>query len=136
MTTATTFWSPGTSPAPSAFSGTLGMASLWCRSSNGTSNTALLSHLGVNSVEYGFGPTTWYNCNNATGGNSVPDNQTPLGAYLTPNTYSPSGLSSPHAGMNLVLFADGHVASIANDWLTQNQNQVWSWMNATPIQLP
>jgi prepilin-type N-terminal cleavage/methylation domain-containing protein len=103
---------------------------------NGTSNTALLSHLGVNSTEYGYGPTTWYNCNNATGGTSVPDNQVPLGAYLVPNSYNPPDLSSPHDGVNLVVFSDGHVQAVDHAWLTQNQNQVWSWMNATPIQLP
>jgi prepilin-type N-terminal cleavage/methylation domain-containing protein len=105
-------------------------------SANGSSNTALLSHLGVNPSEYGFGPTTWYNCNNATGGASMPDNQSPLGAYLTPNSYSPGNLSSPHPSGNLVLFADTHVQSVAHDWLTQYQNQVWSWMNPTPIPLP
>ncbi len=103
---------------------------------NGTSNTAFLSHLGVNPSEYGYGPTTWYNCNNATGGTSVPDNQVPLGAYLTPNSYSPPDLSSPHPGINLVVMADGHVQSITHDWLTQYQNQVWSWLNATPLQFP
>jgi prepilin-type N-terminal cleavage/methylation domain-containing protein len=104
---------------------------------NGSSNTALLSHLGVNPIEYGYGPTTWYNCNNATSGTSVPDRQVPLGAYLTPNSYDPPDLSSPHTGnINLVAFADGHVQPITHDWLTQNQNQVWSWMNSTPIQLP
>ena len=103
---------------------------------NGSSNTALLSHLGVNPAEYGYGPTTWYNCNNATGGASVPDKQAPLGAYLSPNSYSPPDLSSPHSGVNVVLFADSHVQSISNDWLTQNQNQVWSWLNSTPISLP
>jgi prepilin-type N-terminal cleavage/methylation domain-containing protein len=103
---------------------------------NGTSNTALLSHLGVNPAEYGYGPTTWYNCNNATSGTSVPDNQVPRGAYLTPNSYSPPDLSSPHPGVNLVLFADSHVQAITHDWLTQYQNQVWSWMNATPIPPP
>jgi hypothetical protein len=103
---------------------------------NGASNTALLTHLGVNPVEYGYGPTTWYNCNNATGGTSVPDDQVPLGAYLTPNTYNPPDLSSPHPGGNLVLFADSHVQSVVHDWLTQYENQVWSWMNKTPIQLP
>jgi prepilin-type N-terminal cleavage/methylation domain-containing protein/prepilin-type processing-associated H-X9-DG protein len=103
---------------------------------SGSSNTALLSHLGVNLTEYGYGPTTWYNCNNATGGDSVPDNQVPLGAYLTPNSYSPPELSSPHSGLNVVAFADGHVQSVSHEWLTQNQNQVWSWMNETPIQLP
>lgn len=104
---------------------------------NGTSSTALLSHLGVNPQEYGYGPTTWFNCNNATGGNSVPDLQVPTGiAYLVPNSYSPSELSSPHLPGNVVLFADSHVQAVANDWLTQNQNQVWSWMNTTPLQLP
>jgi prepilin-type N-terminal cleavage/methylation domain-containing protein len=103
---------------------------------NGSSNTALLSHLGVNPKEYGYGPTTWYNCNNATGGASVPDMQVPLGAYLSPNSYSPPDLSSPHPGINLVLLADAHVQPITHDWLTQNQNQVWSWMNTTPLQLP
>ncbi len=103
---------------------------------NGTSNTALLSHLGVNPAEYAYGPTTWYNCNNATSGTSVPDNQVPRGAYLTPNSYFPPLLSSPHPGVNVVVFADGHVQSITHDWLTQNQNQVWSWLNATPIAPP
>jgi prepilin-type N-terminal cleavage/methylation domain-containing protein len=103
---------------------------------NGSSNTALLSHLGVNPQEYGYGPTTWYNCNNATGGASMPDNQSPLGAYLTPNSYSPANLSSPHPAGNLVLFADSHVQPVSNDWLTQYQNQVWSWMNTTPIPVP
>jgi prepilin-type N-terminal cleavage/methylation domain-containing protein/prepilin-type processing-associated H-X9-DG protein len=103
---------------------------------NGSSNTALLSHLGVNPQEYGYGPTTWFNCNNATGGASIPDSQMPLGAYLAPNSYSPGSLSSPHPGSNLVTFADGHVQGISNDWLTQNQNQVWSWINTTPLQIP
>jgi hypothetical protein len=103
---------------------------------NGSSNTALLTHLGVNQTEYGYGPTTWYNCNNATGGTSVPDNQAPLGAYLSPNSYSPPGLSSPHPGVNVVLFADSHIQSITHSWLTQYQNQVWSWMNATPLPPP
>jgi prepilin-type N-terminal cleavage/methylation domain-containing protein len=103
---------------------------------NGSSNTALLSHLGVNSTEYGCGPTTWYNCNNATSGVSVPDRQAPTGAYLSPNTFFPPELSSPHSGVNVVLFADSHVQTIAHDWLTQNQNQVWSWMNTAPLSPP
>jgi prepilin-type N-terminal cleavage/methylation domain-containing protein len=103
---------------------------------NGTSNTAVVSHLGVNPQEYGYGPTTWFNCNNATGGVSVPDNQVPTGAYLSPNSYSPPDLSSPHPGINLVAMADGHVQSITHAWLTQYQNQVWSWMNTTPLQFP
>ncbi len=103
---------------------------------NGTTNTALLTHLGVNPVEYGYGPTTWLNCNNATGGASVPDFDAPTGAYLAPNSYSPPGLSSPHPGGNVVVFADGHVQVVGHVWLTQHQNQVWSWMNDTPLELP
>jgi hypothetical protein len=103
---------------------------------NGSTNTALLSHLGVNPQEWGYGPTTWYNCNNAMSGTSVPDSQAPLGAYLSPNSYSPPDLSSPHPDVNLVLFADGHVQPIAHGWLTQYQNQVWSWVNTTPLQIP
>jgi prepilin-type N-terminal cleavage/methylation domain-containing protein/prepilin-type processing-associated H-X9-DG protein len=114
----------------------VGVSLVSISNASGASNTALLSHLGVNPNEYGYGPTTWYNCNNATGGDSVPDKQVPLGAYLTPNSYSPPDLGSPHSGINVVVFADGHVQSVSHEWLTQNQNQVWSWMNQTPIQLP
>ncbi len=103
---------------------------------NGTSNTAILSHLSVNPNEYGYGPTTWFNCMNSVGGNSVPDSEASTGAYLVPNTYSPPYLSSPHPGVNLVIFSDGHVAAIQHTWLTQYQNQVWSWMNTMPLQFP
>jgi prepilin-type N-terminal cleavage/methylation domain-containing protein/prepilin-type processing-associated H-X9-DG protein len=104
--------------------------------SNGTANTAFLTHLGVNPAEYTCGPTTWFNCNNATSGTSMPDADVPLGAYLTPNSYSPPVLSSPHVGGNLVAFADGHVQAIAHDWLTRNQNQVWNWKNTTTLTIP
>jgi prepilin-type N-terminal cleavage/methylation domain-containing protein len=113
-----------------------GVSLVQITNANGSSNTALLSHLGVNPLEYGYGPTTWYNCNNATSGTSVPDNEAPLGAYLTPNSYFPPVLSSPHPGINLVLFADSHVQSITHDWLSEYQNQVWSWENPTPLEIP
>jgi prepilin-type N-terminal cleavage/methylation domain-containing protein len=103
---------------------------------NGTSNTALLSHLGANPTEYGYAPTTWLNCNNATNGTSVPDDMVPLGAYLTPNSYAPPELSSPHPTINVVTFADSHIQSINHAWLTQYQNQVWSWINPTPLEFP
>jgi prepilin-type processing-associated H-X9-DG protein len=44
-------------------------------------------------------------------------------------------LSSPHPGGNQVLFADGHVQMISNEWLTANQN-VWNWQNTTVLQFP
>jgi prepilin-type N-terminal cleavage/methylation domain-containing protein len=103
---------------------------------NGTSNTALLSHLGANPTEYGYAPTTWFNCNNSTSGTSVPDYMVPTGAYLTPNSYSPPELSSPHPYVNVVTFADSHIQSINHAWLTQYQNQVWSWTNSVPLDIP
>ena len=74
--------------------------------------------------------------NKVTGGTSVPDIQVPQGAYLSPNSYSPSDSSSPHLGVNVVVFADSHVQAITHDVLTQYQNQIWSWMNTTLLQLP
>jgi prepilin-type processing-associated H-X9-DG protein len=103
---------------------------------NGSSNTALLSHLGVNTKEWGYGPTTWFNCNNSTGGTSVPDFNVPLGSYLSPNSYSPPVLSSPHSGVNIVTFADGHAQTVEHGWLSQNQNQIWNWMNMDPFPAP
>ncbi len=103
---------------------------------NGSANTAFLTHLGVNPLEYSYGPTTWYNCNNATSGSSMADSDVPPGAYLSPNSYLPPVLSSPHPAGNVVLFADAHVQSISHEWLTDNQNVVWSWINTTPFQLP
>jgi hypothetical protein len=38
--------------------------------------------------------------------------------------------------VNLVTFADGHVQAVQHNWLTQYQNQVWSWQNAAPLPSP
>ena len=43
--------------------------------------------------------------------------------------------SSPHPNLNVVLFADGHVQTLAHQWLTANQ-MIWSWQNTTAVQLP
>jgi hypothetical protein len=66
----------------------------------------------------------------------VPDTQVPVGAYLTPNSYFPPELSSPHPYVNVVVFADGHVDTITHSWMTQYANQLWSWNNTTPFTLP
>jgi prepilin-type N-terminal cleavage/methylation domain-containing protein/prepilin-type processing-associated H-X9-DG protein len=95
---------------------------------NGTSNTAFLSHLGANPLDYGNGPTPWYNCNNANSGQSMPDNQVPKGQLG-------EVLSSPHPNINVVLFADGHVQSCSHQWLSSN-TVIWSWQNTSPVQLP
>ncbi|HTU17454.1 MAG TPA: DUF1559 domain-containing protein [Gemmataceae bacterium] len=102
----------------------------------GASNTAFLSHLSLNPVEYGYGPTTWFNCNNAVSGDSLRDTQVGLGSYLSPNTWFPTGLSTPHGDTNVVLFADDHVQPVLNAWLTANQNLVWNWKNTVALQLP
>jgi prepilin-type processing-associated H-X9-DG protein len=95
---------------------------------NGSSNTVMVAHLACNPLDYDNGPTAWYDCIQPLVASSVADNEVPPGLW-------DQSLSSPHPGGNGVLFADGHVALIDNGWLTANQN-VWNWLNATPLQFP
>jgi prepilin-type N-terminal cleavage/methylation domain-containing protein/prepilin-type processing-associated H-X9-DG protein len=95
---------------------------------NGASNTAMVAHLGCNPQDYPNGPTPWYDCIQPLTAQSVPDSQVPVGQF---DQY----FSSPHPGVNLVLFADGHVQGIENGWLTANQS-VWNWQNTVPLQMP
>ena len=95
---------------------------------NGSSNTVMVSHLGCNPQDYPNGPTPWYNCLQPFNAQSMQDSQVPPGQYCTT-------FSSPHPGGNVVLFADGHVQSLDNGWLTANPS-VWNWQNTTPIQFP
>jgi prepilin-type N-terminal cleavage/methylation domain-containing protein/prepilin-type processing-associated H-X9-DG protein len=96
---------------------------------NGASNTAAVGHNGCNPHDYPDGPTPWYNCNQVQNpAPSVPDSQVPQGQMS-------QFFSSPHPGVNVVLFADGHVQALDNGWLTANPN-VWNWQNAVPLQLP
>ncbi len=101
---------------------------------NGSSNTAFIAHIGCNPRDYAIGPTTWYDCLQPISGASVPDSQYPEGPqYIGANLQT---CSSPHPGVNPVLFADGHVQSLTNDWLTANWPSIWNWQNATPIDVP
>ena len=95
---------------------------------NGSSNTVMVCHLACNPQDYSNGPTTWYNCLQPFTAQSMQDNQVPPGQPLL-------GFSSPHPGVNVVLFADGHVQSLDHGWLTANQS-VWNWRNTTAIQSP
>ena len=95
---------------------------------NGAANTAMVTHLSCNPQDYNVGPTPWYNCIQPTQSQSMADSEVPPGLY-------DQFFSSPHPGVNGVLFADGHVQWIANDWLTANPS-VWNWQNTTPIELP
>ena len=95
---------------------------------NGAANTVMVSHLGCNPQDYANGPTAWYNCLQPFNAQSMADSQVPQGQMdIT--------FGSPHPGVNVVLFADGHVQSITHQWLTANPS-VWSWQNTTPLQIP
>ena len=96
--------------------------------SNGSSNTAMVSHLGCNPKDYANGPTRWYNCGQPFTAQSVPDVQVPPGQ-------PDQNFSSPHTEGNIVLFADGHVRSLPHQWLTANP-AVWFYQNNSPLQLP
>lgn len=95
---------------------------------NGSSNTAAVTHNGCNPQDYPIGPTTWYNCDQPASAQSLPDSEVPVGRMS-------QFFSSPHPGVNVVLFADGHVQAIEHGWLTANQN-VWNWQNTNPLQFP
>jgi prepilin-type N-terminal cleavage/methylation domain-containing protein len=95
---------------------------------NGASNTAAVAHNGCNPADYANGPSTWYNCNQSQGTQSVPDIQFPQGQMS-------QFFSSPHPGVNVVLFADGSVRSIDHAWLTANPS-IWNWQNTTVIEIP
>lgn len=95
---------------------------------NGASNTAMVAHLGCNPQDYPIGPTSWYGCMQPMSAQSVPDRQVPQGQM-------DEFFSSPHPGVNGVLFADGHVQMLEHGWLTANQ-AIWNWHNTTPISIP
>jgi prepilin-type N-terminal cleavage/methylation domain-containing protein/prepilin-type processing-associated H-X9-DG protein len=95
---------------------------------NGSSNTMMVSHLACNPRDYSTGPTTWYNCLQPFVSQSMQDSQVPVAQSLV-------GFSSPHQGVNGVLFADGHVASLDNGWLSANE-AAWNWRNDTVLQFP
>jgi hypothetical protein len=95
---------------------------------NGSSNTSMVAHLGCNPRDYSVGPTGWYNCAQPFSAQSTQDSQVAAGQYCTT-------FSSPHPGVNVVLFSDAHVQPISNDWLTSNPG-VWYWQNTTPLQFP
>lgn len=95
---------------------------------NGASKTVMVTHLGCNPQDYPIGPTPWYNCLQAYSGASMLDDQVVVGQYST-------AFSSPHANGNPALFADCHVETLANEWLTSNQD-VWNWQNFNSITVP
>lgn len=103
---------------------------------NGASNTAMVSHLYCNPVDYMTGPSVWYNAVNAGSGTSTPDNQASTQMTSPTGNNASANLSSPHPGVNPTLFADGHVQPIVHGWLTQNQALIWVWANTSPVQLP
>ncbi len=95
---------------------------------NGSASTVMVAHLSCNPLDYPTGPTSWYNCVQPLGSQSLPDIQVPPGQ---PDQY----LSSPHPAGNGVLLADGHVGVIDHAWLTANP-AVWNWQNTSPLLFP
>ncbi len=95
---------------------------------NGSANTGMVAHLACNPHDYPIGPTPWYNCIQPLNASSMADSDVPQGLF-------DQTFGSPHPAGNLVLFADGHVQSLNNGWLTGHQS-IWSWQNTTPIDFP
>lgn len=106
----------------------LGVSLAVISNANGASNTAMVSHLSCNPQDYSIGPTAWYDCMQPFSAQSTPDRQVPPGQM-------DQAFSSPHPGVNLLLFADGHVQSLDHGWLTSNPS-LWSWQNTIPLQFP
>jgi prepilin-type N-terminal cleavage/methylation domain-containing protein/prepilin-type processing-associated H-X9-DG protein len=110
------------------FGAPMGVSADTIANANGTANTAMVAHLGCNPQDYPIGPTSWYNCLQPFSAQSMPDSQVPVGQYGTT-------FSSPHPGVNGVLFADGHLQALENGWLTANQS-IWNWQNSSVLQFP
>lgn len=110
------------------FGAPVGVSLATISNANGASHTAMVSHLACNPQDYPIGPTPWYDCIQPFSAQSTQDTQVPVGQF---DQY----LSSPHPGVNLMLFADGHVQAIDNGWLTANQ-VIWNWQNSIPLQMP
>ena len=65
----------------------------------------------------------------------MPDNQVPKGGFANTEGGYLTTFSSPHSGGNIVLFADGRVQMISNEWITANP-VVWQWEDTTPVNIP
>ncbi len=115
-------------PTSVHFSAPFGATLTTISNANGASNTATITHNACNPQDYAVGPSPWYNCNQPSSWLSMPDSQVPPGQFS-------QFFSSPHPGVNVVLFADGHVQTITHDWLSANPN-VWNWRNNTPLMIP
>jgi prepilin-type processing-associated H-X9-DG protein len=95
---------------------------------NGTSNTAMLSHIWMDPKTYQNDKATWADkINQVKSAVNKPDMQA-----------NANGLGSPHAA-NPFLFADGHVQNIPYDWSAKNdkaRNWMWNWQNTNAFNLP
>jgi prepilin-type processing-associated H-X9-DG protein len=130
---------PNGQPVPGSAildTGPAGVTLTTVTNANGTSNTAMVSHLYCNPVDYPSGPSVWYNAVNSGIGTSVPDNQASQILTSPTGNNAAANLSSPHPGVNIVLFADGHVTPLTHGFMTQYQAYMWVWANTTPFSLP
>jgi len=94
---------------------------------NGTSKTAMLSHVQLDPVNYATGPMEW---SAATHYVSSP------AATLDAAGAQGNALGGPHPNVAPTLFADGHVQTVPYGWFAQNPS-TWAWGNtATIVTLP
>ena len=95
---------------------------------NGTSNTALLSHIWMAPTTYASDDSGWGLSSNSVGNSTnVADRST-----------GTSGLGSPHPNVNPTAFGDGHVQNIPYNWNTPTgaQGWMWNWNNTNSYTLP
>ena len=119
---------PGATGSGQAIFETTGGAELGAiTNANGTSNTVLLSHMGL-------APSKW-----ATGGGNDKWGTAPNSVDTTAPTKDSesstgSSMGGPHPGAMPAIFADGHVQSVPYDW--GQWKEAFDWTNTQFITLP
>jgi prepilin-type processing-associated H-X9-DG protein len=95
---------------------------------NGSSNTALLSHIWMDPETYTTDTATWLDTRHqVTSAVTKPDVEANTG-----------GLGALHPNSMPFLFADGHVQNIPYGWdqPTGAENWMWNWKNTNAFALP
>jgi prepilin-type N-terminal cleavage/methylation domain-containing protein/prepilin-type processing-associated H-X9-DG protein len=93
---------------------------------NGTSNTAFLSHVGMNPASYSTDTSLKYE--------STPSSISAANAAQDTNSSTTSQLGSPHTGAMPTVFADGHVQNMPYSFA--QWTVIFNWANTQGVQLP
>jgi prepilin-type processing-associated H-X9-DG protein len=95
---------------------------------NGTSNTAVLSHIWMTPTTYNTDTVGWGTVPNSVSSATCSSDLQAAGA---------NGLGSPHPNVCPTLFGDGHVSNIPYTWTANNfYISMWNWQNNTAIVFP